>query len=141
LAHHAQADRAKHEQHAKHCRRLRQHRGACASAKRRLAAPASERAGHISTLALLQQHDQEQEKTDEHVQNRHQVIEHNARLYRALAAPRHNVRERADIEAGAADKSAVDVGQRNQLVNVVRFHAAAIDHVTLIGRSSAKPLS
>jgi hypothetical protein len=38
-----------------------------ARAECRLAAAASKRARHISTLALLEQHDQEQEKTHEHV--------------------------------------------------------------------------
>ena len=73
-------------------------------------------------------------KHDKHVDHGEQIVEHNARLYRARAAPRHYVEEPLDVEAGAADQRAVDVRQRHQVVDVVRLYAAAVDDVAMVRR-------
>src|SRR3954468_23928191 len=52
-------------------------------------------------------------------------------LHRALAASQHDLAEGADVEARAADECAVNIRQHDQLVDVVRFHAAAVDDVAL----------
>ena len=62
---------------AENRRRPRQDRGAGARAERRLAAASSEGARDVSALALLKEHDQQEQETGEHVQSSHQVIEHN----------------------------------------------------------------
>ena len=68
-------------------RRPRQHRRAGAGAERGLAAAAAERARHVAALALLQQDDEQQQQAGSTYRTATKVVEHNGRLYRALAAP------------------------------------------------------
>src|SRR3954451_5818675 len=52
-----------------------------------------------------------------------------------------DLEEAADVEAGAAEERAVDVGQRRQFADVVRLDAAAVEDVALIGGGAAEPLA
>src|SRR5215218_8911238 len=61
-------------------------------------------------------------------------------LYRSPSASDHDLAEAADVEAGAADQGAVDVGFRDQFADVVGFDAAAVNHVAAIGRVAPEPL-
>ena len=54
-----------------------QHRRTGPGAERGLAAASAERAGDVAALALLQQHDQQEQQAGEHVQSGGQVIKHN----------------------------------------------------------------
>ena len=58
-----------------------------------------------------------------------------------MAASRHDVREPADLEAGPADERPVDVRLRHDLVDIVRFDAAAVNHMTVIGGRRPEPLA
>src|SRR5688572_13474208 len=63
----------------------------------------------------------------------------NLELYRSTPAPGDDVREAAEFEARAAYQRAVHVGLGDELADIVRFHAAAVDHVAQLGRRRAKP--
>src|SRR6188508_1195581 len=52
-----------------------------------------------------------------------------------------DLEEALDVERRAADERAIDVGLADQLLRVVGFHAAAVDHVALVGRAAAEPLA
>ena len=54
-----------------------EHRRTGSGSKRGLAAASAERAGDIAALALLQQHDQQEEQAGKHVQGGGHVIKHN----------------------------------------------------------------
>src|SRR4051812_19026168 len=59
---------------------------------------------------------------------------------RSRTAPRDDVEKTAQLEAGAADERAVDVGQHGEFADIFRLDAAAVDDVALVGRGAAKPL-
>jgi hypothetical protein len=73
----AQDDRADHEDSAEDRRGACEHGGTGACAKRGLAAASAERAGDVAAFALLQEHDEQEQQTGEHVQSDDQVVEHN----------------------------------------------------------------
>ena len=49
--------------------------------------------------------------------------------------------EAPHVQARAAHQRAVDIGLGNQLADIVRFDAAAINQVAPIGRIAAEPLT
>src|SRR6266542_1946215 len=61
-------------------------------------------------------------------------------LYRSRTAPVDDVAEAADLEARAAHQRAVHVGLGNQIADIVRLDAPAVDHVAVIRGVGAEPL-
>ena len=109
-----QRERAHQEQRAEHRRRARQDRRAGAGAERRLAARATKRRRDVAALALLQQHDHQQQQADEHVQD--ETRRSNIAIqYTAFSGPpaalRLDLEETPHVEAGAADQRAVTSGK------------------------------
>src|SRR6476620_5724935 len=58
-----------------------------------------------------------------------------------MARAGDDLEEALDVERGAADERAIDVGLADQLLRVVGLHAAAVDHVACVGRGAAEPLA
>ena len=112
-------NRAEHEQHAADRRRLGQHRRAARAPNAVWLPPPPNALAMSPPLPCWSSTTSSSSKTDERRKDVDQVIEHNVlimkpRLYRPDGfAPR--CRRTPDVEAGAADQRAVDVGQRDQL--------------------------
>jgi len=68
-----ESDGGDHERHSRPGRGFRQCAGRAARAKCRLAALSAKRRGNVPALAALQQHDNDDEKTDQDVDRRYQV--------------------------------------------------------------------